>query len=180
MDFLSFGGKLAGSRESQAMKDANLQSASARSAGGEAVCRPAFWSAGAHAAAQALGTGSDGLTSAQAEQQLARCGPNVLRGKSEPALIVEFLARFRNPLVLVLLAASGISALTGEEASFVITGLTPATTSSSRVTSVPSSAWRSAAFSSAVKSKISTIRRCSRVSNASTPSVASRRHRRIA
>ncbi|WP_287648523.1 magnesium-translocating P-type ATPase [Accumulibacter sp.] len=120
MDFLSFGGKLAGSRESQAMKDANLQSASARSAGGEAVCRPAFWSAGAHAAAQALGTGSDGLTSAQAEQQLARCGPNVLRGKSEPALIVEFLARFRNPLVLVLLAASGISALTGEEASFLI------------------------------------------------------------
>ena len=38
----------------------------------------------------------------------------------ERSLLVEFLRRFRNPLVLILIAASVISALTGEMASFLI------------------------------------------------------------
>jgi Mg2+-importing ATPase len=64
--------------------------------------------------------GSAGLSQSQAEQALARCGPNTLdeRIKRSPAL--EFLSRFRNPLVLILLVASAISVATGDVANFVI------------------------------------------------------------
>jgi Mg2+-importing ATPase len=61
-----------------------------------------------------------GLGSEEAAARLARCGPNVLAPRRQRRLAVEFLARFRNPLVLLLLAASAVSALTGEVASFGI------------------------------------------------------------
>ena len=54
-----------------------------------------------------------GLDSAQAQQRLAQYGPNQLHPR-EPHALWPLLARFRNPLVLILLAASGTSALTGE------------------------------------------------------------------
>ncbi len=62
----------------------------------------------------------NGLTSADAAARLAEYGPNILRPRRRRLLVWEFLSRFRNPLVLVLLTASGISALTGEVTSFVI------------------------------------------------------------
>lgn len=61
-----------------------------------------------------------GLSGAEASARLIRHGPNVLRPHGQQALLVEFLLRFRNPLVIVLLVASGISALTGDAASFFI------------------------------------------------------------
>ncbi len=61
-----------------------------------------------------------GLTSAEAAVRLARDGPNVIGVHRRRALALEFLSRFRNPLVLLLLAASGISALTGDVVSFLI------------------------------------------------------------
>ncbi len=61
-----------------------------------------------------------GLTSAEARARLARYGPNVVAPHRPRRLALEFLARFRNPLVLLLLAASAVAALTGEVTSFGI------------------------------------------------------------
>ncbi|MBY4599960.1 magnesium-translocating P-type ATPase [bacterium BD-1] len=57
-----------------------------------------------------------GLTSAEAAARLARFGPNQLKVHRQSVLL-QFLARFRNPLVLILLAASVISAVTGDATS---------------------------------------------------------------
>jgi Mg2+-importing ATPase len=67
-----------------------------------------------------LGAATTGLTSAEARARLQRYGPNQLRDRPERSLLIQFLRRFRNPLVLILIAASAVSALTGEMASFVI------------------------------------------------------------
>ncbi len=50
-----------------------------------------------------------GLTSTEAEQRLRLHGPNSLVGEPRFAALINFLRFFANPLVLVLLAASGIS-----------------------------------------------------------------------
>jgi Mg2+-importing ATPase len=61
-----------------------------------------------------------GLSEAEAEARGARFGPNTLRDYGERPLLIQYLSHFKNPLVLVLLAASGVSALTGEITGFVI------------------------------------------------------------
>ncbi|HVM97794.1 MAG TPA: HAD-IC family P-type ATPase [Candidatus Acidoferrales bacterium] len=61
-----------------------------------------------------------GLSSEEAAERLQRYGANVLASRRQRQLALEFLARFRNPLVLLLLAASAISALTGEVVSFIV------------------------------------------------------------
>jgi Mg2+-importing ATPase len=62
----------------------------------------------------------EGLDEAEAATRLARVGPNLLRPRPERALLLEFLAHFRNPLVLVLLAASAIAGFLGDVRSFVV------------------------------------------------------------
>ncbi len=57
-----------------------------------------------------------GLSSTEAAARLAQFGPNQLRARRQ-SVVLQFLARFRNPLVLILLAASMISAATGDAAS---------------------------------------------------------------
>ncbi len=61
-----------------------------------------------------------GLSQAQAQESLARLGPNTFDARKKQWLVLQFLARFRNPLVLVLLAASAISAATGDTTNFLI------------------------------------------------------------
>jgi len=61
-----------------------------------------------------------GLSSGEARARLKRYGRNELRDRPERSLLFQFLRRFRNPLVLILIVASIVSALTGEVASFVI------------------------------------------------------------
>ncbi|QSA98506.1 magnesium-translocating P-type ATPase [Methylococcus sp. EFPC2] len=61
-----------------------------------------------------------GLSRAEAASRLAQFGPNLFRDRKERPLWLQFLSRFKNPLVLLLLAASAISAFTGEVADFVI------------------------------------------------------------
>ena len=61
-----------------------------------------------------------GLSGAQASEALARCGPNRFDERPARSLALQFLLRFRNPLVLILLAASAISAFSGDVANFVI------------------------------------------------------------
>ena len=61
-----------------------------------------------------------GLSAAEARRQLKRYGSNRFRDRPERSIVAQFLRRFGNPLVLILIAASAISALTGELASFVM------------------------------------------------------------
>ena len=68
----------------------------------------------------ALGSRATGLTSAEGRRLLKQHGRNELRDASERPLLLQLLRRFRNPLVLILIAASGVSALTGDIASFAI------------------------------------------------------------
>jgi Mg2+-importing ATPase len=64
-----------------------------------------------------------GLTTQQAQDLLRQHGPNRLQKSTQKALALQFLAHFRNPLVLILLAASGLSALTGDRSGALIIGL---------------------------------------------------------
>ena len=61
-----------------------------------------------------------GLTTEEAAARLAEYGLNLVVTHPRRRLVLDFLSRFANPLVLVLLIASGISALTGDIMSFVI------------------------------------------------------------
>ncbi|MEQ1638210.1 MAG: cation-transporting P-type ATPase [Methylococcales bacterium] len=67
-----------------------------------------------------LATDAAGLSSAEARSRLAKFGPNLFRDHRERSLILQFLSRFKNPLVILLLVASAISAFTGEITNFVI------------------------------------------------------------
>jgi len=64
-----------------------------------------------------------GLSSAEAAARINQYGPNQIKPAQQRAVVLQFLAHFRNPLVLVLLAASGISALTGDTTGALIIGL---------------------------------------------------------
>jgi Mg2+-importing ATPase len=64
--------------------------------------------------------GKGGLSSAEATVRLNRYGSNTAADVVRSKLWLQFLLRFRNPLVILLLFASAISALTGDAASFVI------------------------------------------------------------
>ena len=63
---------------------------------------------------------SAGLSSVEAQERARTFGPNTLSNHQGPSLIWEFLARFKNPLVVVLLLASSVSVLTGEITNFLI------------------------------------------------------------
>ncbi len=56
-----------------------------------------------------------GLTSDEAKQRLRRHGPNSLVAESRFAPLINFLRFFANPLVLILLAASAISIVLGDQ-----------------------------------------------------------------
>jgi P-type Mg2+ transporter len=68
----------------------------------------------------ALATDEAGLSNTEARSRLAKFGPNLFRDHQQRSLILQFLARFKNPLVILLLVASAISAFTGEMTNFVI------------------------------------------------------------
>ena len=60
------------------------------------------------------------LTTAEVQSRLTRYGPNTAAAVKRSPLWLQFLARFRSPLVIILLVASGLSAATGDVASFVV------------------------------------------------------------
>ncbi|WP_156417811.1 magnesium-translocating P-type ATPase [Aureimonas sp. AU4] len=63
-----------------------------------------------------------GLAPDEAARRLARYGPNALAPSSRTRWWHSLGERLRNPLVLVLLAAAGVSAATGERGSFLLIG----------------------------------------------------------
>ena len=82
-----------------------------------------WWSQPLAAAFEEFASSAGGLTEAEAAARLARFGPNRFRDRPAQPLLLQFLKRFKNPLVIVLLVASAIAATTGEAASFVIISL---------------------------------------------------------
>lgn len=62
----------------------------------------------------ALDATEGGLRNAEAAVRSARFGANVLHANVRKSLAIQFLRRFRNPLILVLLAASTLAGLTGQ------------------------------------------------------------------
>jgi Mg2+-importing ATPase len=79
-----------------------------------------FWRVGLADLERELDAGPGGLTSPEAADRRRRYGPNVLEPRRRLALPLKFLGRFRNPLVMILLAAALVSALSGDVTSFVI------------------------------------------------------------
>jgi Mg2+-importing ATPase len=79
-----------------------------------------FWQASVPELLESLSANPDGLKAEEATRRLARDGRNALGAAPQFSIILKVLGRFRNPLVLVLLFAACISALTGDVPSFVI------------------------------------------------------------
>jgi len=82
--------------------------------------QPAFWNRPLATIFTDFATSAAGLTTAEAGLRLQQYGPNEAMAPGRPHAVVRFLGKFRNPLVIILLAVSGLSALTGDVASFVI------------------------------------------------------------
>ncbi len=71
-----------------------------------------------------LGATDQGLASSAAERRLLEVGPNEAADRRKRPLWLQILERFANPLILILLFASGLSALTGEMTGFgIIVGI---------------------------------------------------------
>ena len=54
-----------------------------------------------------------GLSSPQAQARLEKYGPNKLKEGEKPTLLQRFLAQLKDPMLIILLIAAGVSALTG-------------------------------------------------------------------
>lgn len=67
-----------------------------------------------------MGTLPAGLSQREARARIKQFGNNTLRTHGKQLLIIQYLNHFKNPLVMILLAASAVSALTGEITGFVI------------------------------------------------------------
>ena len=80
----------------------------------------AFWRMPLGALLANLKATPDGLAGPEASRRLSVEGPNLLRVHHEATFLPLLLSRFKNPLVILLVAASVIAALTGDVASFVI------------------------------------------------------------
>lgn len=79
-----------------------------------------FWNLPSESLQSQLEATPAGLSQQEALARSARFGPNTLRDHGERPLLIQYLSHFKNPLVMVLLAASAVSALTGEITGFVI------------------------------------------------------------
>jgi len=81
---------------------------------------PPFWQLPVTALMESMNSSPEGLSSVEAAARLIHFGPNLIHAERKRALILQFLAKFRNPLVIILLTASALSAFTGDAASFFI------------------------------------------------------------
>ena len=59
-----------------------------------------------------LGVTAEGLTSAQAAERLAKYGPNKLKEAEKPTLLQRFVAQLKDPMLIILMIAAAVSAVT--------------------------------------------------------------------
>ena len=81
---------------------------------------PPFWQFSVAALMERLNSSPDGLSSVEAAARLIHFGPNLIHAERKRALLLQFLSKLRNPLVIILLTASALSAFTGDAISFFI------------------------------------------------------------
>ena len=62
---------------------------------------------------QKLGVTAEGLSSQEAQTRLEKYGPNKLKEAPKPTLIQRFLAQLKDPMLIILMIAAAVSALTG-------------------------------------------------------------------
>jgi Mg2+-importing ATPase len=79
-----------------------------------------FWNLSTEAILTSVKSTDKGLTTEEAEKRQAAFGLNLAVDVHHTPLWLQFLQRLRNPLVILLLIASGFAAITGDIASFVI------------------------------------------------------------
>ena len=60
-----------------------------------------------------LGVDEKGLSSQQARERLEKYGPNKLKEGEKPTLLQRFLAQLKDPMLIILMIAAAVSALTG-------------------------------------------------------------------
>jgi Mg2+-importing ATPase len=81
---------------------------------------PAFWQQNLTALLEYHKSTPDGLESNEAASYLKHYGPNVFHPQRKNAKLLQFLSKFNNPLIIILLVASAISAFTGDVTNFII------------------------------------------------------------
>ncbi|MDX9956015.1 MAG: cation-transporting P-type ATPase, partial [Anaerolineae bacterium] len=73
-----------------------------------------YWSQSVANVLAMLNSAPGGLTAAEAQTRLVQSGPNTLTTRREDTPWRLLLKQFADPIVLILLAATGVSAATGE------------------------------------------------------------------
>ena len=61
----------------------------------------------------AVDSTAEGLSSQQAQERLAKYGPNKLKEAEKPTLLQRFLTQLKDPMLIILLVAAAVSAATG-------------------------------------------------------------------
>lgn len=69
-----------------------------------------FWSVPSTELIDALHSSSEGLSSNEARERMARYGSNLLKPKPRSSSLVLFLSQFSSPIIIILLFAAGLSA----------------------------------------------------------------------
>ncbi len=62
---------------------------------------------------ETLQTTADGLSTEEAARRAEQYGPNKLKEAEKPTLLQRFLAQLKDPMLIILMAAAAVSALTG-------------------------------------------------------------------
>lgn len=73
-----------------------------------------YWSSPADKVLTHFQTGREGLASSEAASRLKVFGENMIRAKKKTSQLMLFLNQFKNPIVIILIIATIISAVTGE------------------------------------------------------------------
>jgi len=73
-----------------------------------------YWSHGSDALIAALHSSPEGLTTAEAERRLEQVGPNLLKARRRATALDLFLSQSKSPIILMLLFATGVSAVLAE------------------------------------------------------------------
>jgi magnesium-transporting ATPase (P-type) len=91
-----------------------------------AAALEAYWSQPVEAVTAAVRSSADGLSGDDARQRLTQYGPNALKARERATALGLFLNQFKSPIILILLFATGVSAVLHEWVDAVIVLLTRA------------------------------------------------------
>ena len=79
-----------------------------------------FWSLRPEEVLRRLGSGKQGLTSEEARRRLALQGASLLRPQGRHGGLALLLSQFKSPIILILVAAAGLSASLGQRTDALI------------------------------------------------------------